>query len=129
MAKTALISGGARGIGRCLVRRFCELGYRVYVFDIDEEELSHTIKVHLKQYSDANNLSSSIFNLRDTKEILKHVKEAAEFLGGTIDVLVNNGGIASPFWKGGKTMLDMETLDQFQACVLPLLNLRADEAG
>ena len=27
--KTAIISGGAKGIGRCLVRRFLERGYRV----------------------------------------------------------------------------------------------------
>lgn len=113
--KSALISGGARGIGRCLVRRFCELGYRVYVFDIDEEELSHTINVHLKQYSDAGTLSSSLCNLRDVKAISEHVKQAADFLGGNIDVLVNNGGIASPYWKGGKSMADMETLEQFQA--------------
>jgi len=117
MAKSALVSGGAKGIGRCLVRRFCELGYRVYVFDIDEAELTHTVQVHLKQYSDAKNLGFSICNLRNVRDIQKHVKEAADFLGGTIDVVVNNGGIASPYWKDGKSMADMDTLEQFQAYV------------
>lgn len=115
MPKTALISGGARGIGRCLVRRFCELGYRVYVFDIDEEELNHTVHTHLKQYTDAGVLGSSVCNLRDTADIQTQVDAAAKFLGGRIDVLINNGGIATPQWSGGKTMADRETLGQFQA--------------
>lgn len=69
MVKTALISGGARGIGRCLVRRFLERGYHVYVFDIDEYELKHTTEVHLKKYYDSGALGSSICNLRSTDEI------------------------------------------------------------
>lgn len=115
MPKTALISGGARGIGRCLVRRFCELGYRVYVFDIDEEELNHTTYTHLKEYSDSNMLGAGVCNLRDTADIQTQVDKAAKFLGGRIDVLVNNGGIASPQWSNGMTMADKETLGQFQA--------------
>ncbi|ORY56904.1 uncharacterized protein BCR38DRAFT_355392 [Pseudomassariella vexata] len=117
MPKTALISGGARGIGRCLVRRFCELGYNVYVFDIDEEELNHTVNSHLQSYTDAQKLSSSVCDLRDADEIQNKVDEAARFLGGRIDVLVNNGGIATPQWKDGRTMADQETLAQWRAYI------------
>lgn len=113
--KTAIISGGARGIGRCLVRRFLERGYHVYVFDIDEGELKHTTDVHLKQYTDAKVLDSSICDLRDVDDIRMNVQRAAEFLGGRIDVLVNNGGIASPHWKDDKTMADRDTLLEWQA--------------
>ncbi|KAH8204255.1 hypothetical protein TruAng_001541 [Truncatella angustata] len=117
MTKTAIISGGARGIGRCLVRRFCELGYKVYVLDIDEEELKHTVKSHLKKYSDAGQLAASICDLSDVADIRKKVNEAANFLGGRIHVLINNGGIASPKWKDGKTMASMETLEQWRAYI------------
>lgn len=113
--KTALISGGARGIGRCLVRRFLEKGYRVFVFDIDEEELDHTTNVHLKKYPDLKALGSAICNLRDMQDIRKKVKQAAEFLGGEIHVLINNGGIASPKWRDGKTMFEEETMGEWQA--------------
>ena len=115
MGKTAIISGGARGIGRVLVRRFLELGYKVYFFDIDEEELKHTTEVHLKKYPDSKALGSSICNLRDVNDIREKVKEASDFLGGRIDVLINNGGIASPQWKDGKTMFSPETMDEWQA--------------
>ncbi|USW54739.1 Putative short-chain dehydrogenase/reductase SDR, NAD(P)-binding domain superfamily [Septoria linicola] len=117
MPKTAIISGGARGIGRCLVRRFLEIGYKVYVFDIDEDELNHTVKTHLKKYSDDHLLGSSICNLRNVEEIREKVDAAAKFLGGRIDVLVNNGGIASPKWKDNQTMFNKDTVEQWQAYI------------
>lgn len=115
MVQTAIISGGARGIGRCLVRRFLEKGYKVYAFDIDEAELDHTVNSHLKRYTDQGLLGSSICNLRDVPSIQSKVDEAAKFLGGKIDVLVNSGGIASPKWKDDKTMFDTETMQEWQA--------------
>ncbi|TKA76633.1 hypothetical protein B0A55_04927 [Friedmanniomyces simplex] len=115
--KTAIISGGARGIGRCLVRRFLERGYKVFIFDIDEEELEHTTKVHLKKYYDAKAVESAICNLRDPEEIHHKVDQAAKFLDGKIDVLVNNGGIASPKWKDDKTMENRDTMGEWQAYV------------
>ncbi|RYP62919.1 hypothetical protein DL769_007124 [Monosporascus sp. CRB-8-3] len=115
MPKTAIISGGARGIGRCLVRRFLERGYRVFVLDIDEEELKHTTGTHLKKYNDSGALGSALCNLRDVEDIRARVKQATEFLGRRVDVLINNGGIAAPKWKDGKTMADPATLVEWQA--------------
>ncbi|KAI0015918.1 hypothetical protein F4780DRAFT_33058 [Xylariomycetidae sp. FL0641] len=117
MAKTAIVSGGARGIGRCIARRFLERGFKVFIFDINDEELKHTTQTHLKQYSDAKALSSAICNLRDVQDIRTKVKEAADFLDGRIDVLVNNGGIASPKWKDEKTMMDQDTFSEWQAYI------------
>jgi NAD(P)-dependent dehydrogenase (short-subunit alcohol dehydrogenase family) len=46
---------------------------------------------------------------------VKTVCKAADLFGGHIDTLINNGGIAAPYWKEGKTMEDSETLDQWKA--------------
>ena len=108
--RVVVITGGARGIGRCLVRRFLEKGYKVYAFDIDETELNHTVHTHLKQYTDKGLLGCSIADLRSVDDIQSKVEEAAKFLGGQIDVLINNGGIASPKWKDDKTMFEKETM-------------------
>lgn len=115
MVNTAIISGGARGIGRTLVRRFLELEYKVYFLDIDEQELKHTTHVHLKEYYDAGMLESSICNLRNVDEIRDKINKAAGFLGGKVDVVINNGGIATPQWKDGKSMFDMDTFDEWHA--------------
>ncbi|KAM3069585.1 hypothetical protein ACMFMG_005686 [Clarireedia jacksonii] len=114
-SKAILISGGARGIGRCLSRTFLEHGHRVFILDIDEAELAHTTTVHLQAHS--ARVSSSVCDLRNVEDIRSKVKQAAGFLGGEIDVLINNGGIAHPYWKDGLTMEDPDTLQQWQAYI------------
>jgi NAD(P)-dependent dehydrogenase (short-subunit alcohol dehydrogenase family) len=114
-SKAILISGGARGIGRCLCRTFLENGHRVFILDIDETELTHTTTEHLKAHS--SRLSSSLCDLRNVDDIRSKVKQAADFFGGRIDVLINNGGIAHPYWKDGKTMEDPDTLQEWQAYI------------
>lgn len=114
-SRNIIISGGARGIGRALTRMMLEANHCAYIFDIDEEELEHTTKVHLKKYYDQGKLGSAICNLRDVEDVRAKVKQAAEFFDGRIDVLINNGGIASPQWKDGKTMEDPSTLSEWQA--------------
>ncbi|EMD58620.1 hypothetical protein COCSADRAFT_176435 [Bipolaris sorokiniana ND90Pr] len=115
--KNIIISGGARGIGRALTRMMLEAGHHAYVFDIDEEELDHTCKVHLQQYYADGRLGYAICDLRNVNEIRAKVKEAASFFNDRIDVLINNGGIASPQWKDGKTMEDPSTIDEWQAYI------------
>ncbi|KAG5659814.1 hypothetical protein KAF25_002373 [Fusarium avenaceum] len=117
MNKTAVVSGGARGIGRTLTRYFLEQGYRVFVLDIDEEELKYTIETHLKSYFEKNAVGSAICDLRDTDAIHDKIQEAAEFLGGRIHLVINNGGIAAPHWRGGKTVMDRETLAEWRAYI------------
>jgi len=114
-SKAILISGGARGIGRCLSRTLLERGHRVFILDIDETELAYTTTVHLKTYS--SRLSSILCDLRNVDDIRSKVKKAVDFFGGRIDVLINNGGIAHPYWKDGKTMEDLDTLQEWQAYI------------
>jgi len=115
LSKAILISGGARGIGRCLCRTFLERGHRVFILDIDEAELEYTTAVHLKTYS--SRLSSALCDLRNVDDIRIKINNAAAFFGGRIDVLINNGGIASPYWKDGKTMEDPDTLQEWKSYI------------
>lgn len=59
---------------------------------------------NLKRY--VSNLGYALCDLRDVTKICNTAKKAVDFFGGRIDVLINNGGIACPQWKGGKTMAD-----------------------
>ena len=65
-SKNILVTGGARGIGRALSRHFLQKGHQIYILDIDEEELRHTIDVHLRAHSDR--VSASVCNVRDLEE-------------------------------------------------------------
>ena len=115
MSKTCIVSGGAQGIGRCLVRRFLEHGYRVFILDIAEEELEHTTKTHLKKWYDKAAVQSAVCDLRNDDEIRQKVEQAAEFLGGRVAVLINNGGIATPQWKDDKDMQNKDTMGEWKA--------------
>lgn len=57
----------------------------------------------------------SLCDLRNIEDIRKSAKEAADFFEQRIDVLINNGGISSPFWKDDKSMDDFETATEWQA--------------
>ncbi|CCT61155.1 hypothetical protein IAQ61_005027 [Plenodomus lingam] len=115
--KNIIISGGARGIGRALTRMMLEAGHHAYIFDIDGDEMEHTVKVHLKAYYEDGRLGYALCDLRNVEDIRVKVKEAAQFFDDRIDVLINNGGIASPYWKDGKTMEDPDTLSEWQAYI------------
>lgn len=71
-----------------MARTFLSKGHRVYILDINEPELDYTVNTHLKQFHPR--VSSSLCNLRDVDDIRKSVDSAAKFLGGRIDLLVNN---------------------------------------
>lgn len=72
-----------------MTRHFLSLGHRVFVLDIAEEELKHTCDIHLQQY--AESVKYTVCDLRDVQAIRATVKEAADWFGGHIDVLINNG--------------------------------------
>ncbi|HEV8096864.1 MAG TPA: SDR family NAD(P)-dependent oxidoreductase, partial [Burkholderiales bacterium] len=64
--KTAIVTGGAAGIGRAITERFIEAGTRVVVFDLNGPE-----KVDITDY-----------------EAVKRAVDKA----GPVDILVNNAG-------------------------------------
>lgn len=84
--KTAIITGGAGGIGKGMAMAFVKEGAKVAIIDINEEIGNQTIK-ELQEYQ-----PESIFikaNLVEHDKLAGVVKEVAETFG-KIDILVNN---------------------------------------
>jgi NAD(P)-dependent dehydrogenase (short-subunit alcohol dehydrogenase family) len=84
--KVALVTGGARGIGRAIVEAFAERGAQVIVADLDEERAAD-LAAQIGRQSFSARLDAGAI---DTIE--SAVLEAAE-RAGRIDILVNNAGI------------------------------------
>jgi NAD(P)-dependent dehydrogenase (short-subunit alcohol dehydrogenase family) len=71
----------------------------------------------LKPYYKDGRLGYDLCDLRDKSAIRSAADKAAKFFDGRIHVLINNGGISSPYWKDGATMEDPATSEQWQAYI------------
>lgn len=89
--KRALITGGARGIGKGIVKRFLEEGAKVVVLDRQKEDLVETVEEYKNLNGDVEGLVCDLAE----KEKIPTVAESAWERWGGIDILVNNAGIAS----------------------------------
>ena len=83
--KLALITGGARGIGAAIARRFSEEGARVIVNDLDSERAEETA---LEFGGDA--IAADVSDPKAVAEMFAQVVDRH----GRLDVLVNNAGIS-----------------------------------
>jgi 3-oxoacyl-[acyl-carrier protein] reductase len=83
--KTALVTGGARGIGRAISQAFVGSGARVMVSDIDADEAARTA-------AELEGCASVRLDVTDKRSILAALDETLSRYG-RIDVLVNNAGI------------------------------------
>ncbi|MCR3921534.1 MAG: SDR family oxidoreductase [Firmicutes bacterium] len=94
--KTAIITGGARGLGEGMVLKLAEMGYNVvvnYVSD-NSKELSDRLIERIKVEYGVNGLAVQA-DVSDYSQCKKIVDKAAEKFGQQIDVLVNNAGITN----------------------------------
>ena len=88
MNQRVLITAGAAGIGREIVRAFAAQGARVFVCDIDAKGLDVLAQ-------EIPGLLTQVCDMSKRAEIERMVAAGAAALGG-IDVVVNNAGIAGP---------------------------------
>lgn len=88
--KTALITGGSRGIGRAIAIAFAEQGAQVAFSDLAYDDVARSLENELtKMGVKAKGYASDASSFADSENLVNEV--VAEF--GTIDVLVNNAGI------------------------------------
>jgi len=89
--KRAVITGGARGIGQGIARRFAEEGASVFILDRSEAELSETCKELSELYP--GRVGGDSCDVSDLGQMERSMTKAMAYWNG-IDVLVNNAGIA-----------------------------------
>jgi 3-oxoacyl-[acyl-carrier protein] reductase len=88
--RTALVTGGARGIGEAICRRLATAGAHVIIADIDGDAAAETA-----ERLNSSGLSTSAYavDLTETAQVDRMVEDAvAQY--GCLDIMVNNAGIA-----------------------------------
>jgi len=91
IAKTVLVTGASRGIGRAIAIRFGQAGYNVVVNYLSSEEKAQQTVENIKRVG--GNAIAFKADVSDYKAV-EALKTAVLAQFGKVDVLVNNAGIA-----------------------------------
>jgi len=86
--KIVLVTGGASGIGKIMVRILLERKAKVVIWDINQQKVNETI-TELSIKGDVVGFVVDVSNVEEIQETAKKVKLEV----GIIDVLINNAGI------------------------------------
>ncbi len=90
--KVAVVTGGASGIGRGMVRAFASAGMRIVVADLDEAMRDDTVAELTAAGTEAVGVRCDVSRLEDVEALAAAALERF----GTVHVLCNNAGIGIP---------------------------------
>lgn len=93
--RVAVVTGGARGIGRAIAQRFLQSGAQVVLWDIDAQELkqaSKTLASVVGPVAGGGVVHSQCVELTDDAAVARATHDTLAATG-RIDILVNNAGI------------------------------------
>lgn len=88
--RTAIVTGGAMGIGLGIVRRLHEAGANVLIADLDEAQAGAQAQALLRERPDSATAVHG--DISDADSVRRVVDTAVERFG-SLDILVNNAGI------------------------------------
>lgn len=130
--KVAIVTGGTRGIGYAIVKKYLENGAKVVLFGSREETVSKAL-ASLKEENADWEVSGAWPNLGDAEAVAKEIAAVKEKYG-RIDILVNNAGISDA------TPIDSYTADQFNKVmqlnvnavmngIMPVVKIMKEQGG
>ncbi len=85
MARLALVTGGARGLGAAISIALKDAGYRVVANDVNEESA--------KEFTAKTGIPVAIFDVSNFESTKAGIAKIVAENGGPIEILVNNAGI------------------------------------
>ena len=114
--RVAIITGGAKGIGKGIALKFAEEGCAVVIADIDLKSANETLAEVTKKGGKGIALACDVLDIKQIRAAVD--KAIAEF--GKIDILVNNAGgmLVAP-----KPIEDMPQADWDKVLTLNLKSL------
>ncbi|MDX1364132.1 SDR family oxidoreductase [Arenibacter latericius] len=108
--KTILITGGASGIGKIMVRLLLERNAKVIIWDINQEKIDETIA----QFSNKGKVFGYHVDVSDIAQIQESAKRVKQEIG-IVDVLINNAGIIVGKYFSEHTVSDISKTMEINA--------------
>ena len=127
--RTAIITGGAQGLGLDMAKRFLKSGAKVAIWDIDEDELKKAIK----EIGNPNLLYNvvDVSNYDNVKETFTEIEKSLN-----IDILINNAGITgstSSLWDYDvdewNKIVNINLMGTFNCCKCVVPNMIKNNYG
>ena len=113
--KTILITGSSRGIGKAIAQLAQQKGYKVILHG---KAMSEALKKTVVELDNPHVVTFDVADKQATHEaIAKLITEV-----GTIDVLVNNAGVARNFLKDLADMDDDKAIEEYRTNILGTLH-------
>ena len=109
--RTAIVTGGAKGIGRHYSQALAAEGARVMIADIAD---GADVAAEIAAKHGANSVTSAVADVSDEQAVKALVAQTIERFG-KIDVLVNNAALYAPLQETKCTEIDADLWDQVMA--------------
>ena len=98
--RVALVTGGSRGLGRCMARTFAEAGAHVVIASRDQEACEeYACELEAETGVRALGIGAHVGHWEELESLL----DAVDDTFGRLDVLVNNAGM-SPLYDSPETI-------------------------
>lgn len=87
--KTAIVTGGARGIGKAICECLASEGMNISIVDLREDDIRITLEAIKQKDVEATFFNADVSNEQQVIQVVNEVTKRF----GSVDVLVNNAGI------------------------------------
>jgi len=96
--RTAVITGGAKGIGLAAAKRLAEIGMKLCLADTDAEALENARQTLAPLLANAEDLRVEVVDVSSLDEV-RRLKDVAYEVFGEVALLINNAGVESSGMK------------------------------
>lgn len=130
--KVAVVTGGTRGIGYAIVKKYLENGAKVVLFGSREETVSKAL-ASLKEENADWEVSGDYPSLKEAKAVEAAIERVKEKYG-RIDILVNNAGISDSKPVTDYTAEHFENIMQLNVnaiihVIMPVVKIMKEQGG
>ena len=129
--RSAVVTGGAQGIGRAIAERLLASGAAVALWDRDSELLGGTAQ----QLAGQGEVSTAVVDVTDADAVAGTFASAVA-RHGAVDIMVNNAGIAGPTmpsWEypleEWRSVVDVDLNGVYYCCRVALPHMRERDYG
>ncbi|MBI36960.1 MAG: 3-oxoacyl-ACP reductase [Alphaproteobacteria bacterium] len=131
IGRTAIVTGGAKGIGLAIATRFIHSGANVTIWDIDEDRLKQSIDL----LENKGAVKTEVVDVTNKKSIEAATNKVLES-ENKIDILVNNAGAVgtlAPVWEqpieNWEKMLRLNLTSAFMCCQIIVPSMISKKYG